>query len=80
MITKNLRQRCFILPILYNIYLHTALKHWGRICSAMGIPVVEPILFTPHYSNDQVVVAHDSDDVGYIMRKLHEGYKKEARQ
>ena len=71
-ITKGLRQGCNMSPLLFNIYLDTALKNWRRKCSGMGIPINEKILFTLHYADDQIVLAQDSEDAEYMMRKLHE--------
>ena len=76
-ITKGLRQGCCLSPTLFKIYLDRALLQWRRKCNNMGIPITDNYtLYTLHFADDQVVIAHDREDLEYMARKLLEEYEK----
>lgn len=75
LITKGLRQGCCLSPTLFKIYLDQALLEWRRKCRGMGIPLSEDYtLYTLHFADDQVLIAHDREDLEYMARKLIEMY------
>lgn len=74
--TKGLRQGCSMSPILFNIYVETALKNWKRSCEGMGIPVDDSTLFTLSFADDQAIIAQDSYDMEFMMRRLYTEYEK----
>lgn len=73
--SKGLRQGCCLSPTLFKIYINQILKKWRRQCGSMGITVDNNTLFTLFYADDQIVVAEDADDLGYMVRKLQEYYQ-----
>lgn len=74
--TKGLRQGCCLSPTLFKIYLDRALQGWTNKCKNMGLRVGDEILYSLYFADDQVVVAEDEDDLGYMIRKLQEEYEK----
>jgi len=42
----------------------------------MGIPLEKTTLYTLQFSDDQVVLAGDKEDLEYMTRKLKETYEK----
>src|SRR5215510_2607107 len=49
---------------------------WKKHCEVMGIPINDKFLYTLLFADDQVVVAMDEQDSSYMIRILHEQYKK----
>jgi hypothetical protein len=42
----------------------------------MGIPITEEVfLYSPHFTNDQVVIALNKEDAKYLCKKLKEEYQ-----
>lgn len=74
--TKGLLQGCCLSPTLFKIYISYALNYWSRKCQAMGIKIDTSYIYTLLFADDQVVLASDADDANYMVRKLHEEYKK----
>lgn len=73
-VTKGLRQGCCISPTLFKIYLEAALNKWKKKCTNMGIPLTDSTLYTLCFADDQVIIAQDSEDLSYMMRKLLEEF------
>ena len=42
----------------------------------MGIPINDKFLYTLLFADDQVVLAMHAQDSNYMIRKLHEQYKR----
>lgn len=42
-------------PVLFNIYLEEALGIWEKKCN-MGMPIGDRMLYTLHYTDNQVAV------------------------
>lgn len=74
--TKGLRQGCSLSPILFNIYLEMALRKWKRTCGRMGIPIGESYLLTLSFADDQVILAEDSYDMEFVLKRLYTEYEK----
>jgi len=75
-VTKGLRQGCAMAPTLFKIYINEALTKWKQHCEIMGIPINDKFLYTLLFADDQVVLAMDEQDSNYMIRKLHEQYKR----
>lgn len=58
------------------IGIEEALREWKRKCHGMGIPIGTETLYTLLFADDQVIIASDMDDAGYMLRKLIEQYGK----
>jgi hypothetical protein len=56
--------------------MRRALEEWKRTCHGMGIPLENTTLYTLQFSDDQVVLAGDKEDLEYMARKLKESYEK----
>jgi len=75
-ITKGLRQGCCISPTRFKIYVREALEEWKRKCHGLGVHLENITLYTLQFADDQVVLAGDKEDLGYMTRKLKETYEK----
>ena len=53
-----------------------ALRNWKRSCSGMGIPIDDTFLFTLSFADDQAIVAQDSYDMEFMLRRLYIEYEK----
>lgn len=73
--TKGLRQGCCLSPSLFKIYLDRALVMWVEKCKNMGLRVGGDTLFTLFFTDDQIIMAEDEEDLGYMVRKLKEEYE-----
>ena len=74
--TKGLKQRCNLYPTLFKIDLQKVLNNWSRNIAGMGIKISKHCLTTLLFSNDQVIVASEAMDAGYMLRELIEEYQK----
>ncbi|RZF33050.1 hypothetical protein LSTR_LSTR007966 [Laodelphax striatellus] len=52
------------------------LENLEKKCQGMGIPIRGEHLFTLCFADDQVVIAQDEEDLGYMMRRLKEEYER----
>ncbi len=76
-ITKGLRQGCCISPTLFKIYVNEVLQKWKRSCAGMGIPLdMYSTLYTLQFADDQVIVAHDQDDIEFMLIRIRDEYAK----
>jgi hypothetical protein len=75
MVDKGLRQGCCLSPILLKIYLDQSLQKWKRQCQDVGISTGDKKLYTLHVADDQLIIAEDEDDLGYVVRKLKMYYE-----
>ena len=70
-------QDCNISPTLFEIIIRTALLNWKRKCSGIGVPIgdgsQDTILLFAH---DQVLIAQEYEDMGFMVRKVLEEYEK----
>lgn len=74
--TKGLRQGCSLSPLLFNIYVEVILRKWKQSCQGMGLPINDTHLFTLSFADDQVIVAQDSFDLEFMLRRLYSEYRK----
>jgi len=75
-IIKGLRQGCCISTTLFKIYIRKALEEWKPKCHGMGASLENITLYTLQFTDDQVVLAGDKEDLEYMTRKLKENYEK----
>ena len=75
-VTKGLRQGCSLSPTLFKIYLERVLRNWKRKCQPMGIPIQNTYVYSLSFTDYQVLIAQDHDDMEYMTRKLKEEYEK----
>jgi Reverse transcriptase (RNA-dependent DNA polymerase) len=74
--TKGLRQGCSLSPLIFNAYVEVVLREWKRSIGGMGIPINdETTLFTLSFADDQVVIAQDSYDLEFMIKRLYDTYK-----
>ncbi|KAF2888132.1 hypothetical protein ILUMI_18041, partial [Ignelater luminosus] len=59
-----------------STYIETAPKRWKRECMGMDIPINNDHLFTLSFTDDQAVLAQNSYDMEFMLRRLHLEYKK----
>jgi hypothetical protein len=41
-------------------------------CRNMGITIGDNVIYTLHFADDQLIIALDMDNIGYLTRKLIE--------
>lgn len=75
-ITERFQQGYVLSPTLFKVYINEVLKEWLAKCRTMRIHVRYKFLHTLLFSDDQVVIATDEDDINYVIRKLTETYEK----
>lgn len=75
-VSKGLRQRCSIAPLLFKIYIEESLKKWKRRCRGMGLPIDDFMLYTLFFADDQVLITGDRDDASYMLRALKKEFKE----
>ena len=73
---KGLRQGCSLSPILFNLYVERALRNWKRSCAGMGIKINNASLYTLSFADDQAIIAQDSYDMEFMLRRLYTEYEK----
>lgn len=62
-VNKGLWQGCCISPTVFKIYIHKALTQWKKKCRGMGIELDDNCIYTLQFSDDQIVLALDKDDL-----------------
>ena len=68
---KDLRQGCSLSPILFKIFLHTALLNWNKKCTGMDWIIGEEskdTIYAPLLADDQVLIAQKYEDMGFMVR------------
>jgi Reverse transcriptase (RNA-dependent DNA polymerase) len=73
---KGLKQECCLSPLLFNLYVEVVLRNWKKSCGGMGVPVGDHNLFTFSFADDQVVIAQNSYDLEFMIRRLYTEYEK----
>lgn len=74
--SKGLLQGCSTSPTLFKIFMEYTLIRWKQKCEGMGIPIRNHNLYILTFADDQVILAQDEEDLGYMIRKLKEEYTK----
>ncbi|CAG9837684.1 unnamed protein product [Diabrotica balteata] len=54
----------------------TNIKTTEKKCEGRGIPIQDNFLYTLSFADDQVVTAHDEENLCYMLRKLEKEYTK----
>jgi hypothetical protein len=52
------------------------LRNWKRRCIPMGIPIQNTHVYSLNFTDDQVLIAQDYDDMEFMARKLKVEYEK----
>jgi hypothetical protein len=52
------------------------LRDWKRRYQPMVIPIQNTHVYLLHFADDQVLLAQDHVDLGFMARKLKDGYEK----
>jgi hypothetical protein len=75
--SKGLLQGCCISPTLFKIYIDMSLRRLSQKCHTMGLPINQDYnLHNLLFAVDQVIIAQDTEDAEYMLRKLVEEYMK----
>lgn len=56
-------------PSLFKLYLEEALDIWNKKCGIMGIPLNIINLHNLSYADDQIIMAHDFEDIDNNMNQ-----------
>jgi hypothetical protein len=76
-ISKELLQGCCISPTLFEIYIVLILRRWSQKYHTMGLRINQDYrLYNLLFADDQVIIAQDTEDAEYMLRKLVEEYVK----
>jgi hypothetical protein len=51
------------------------LENWQNKCAKMGLEIQETTLYSLLFADDQLLIAQDYDDLGYMTRKLIDEYE-----
>lgn len=73
---KWLRQGCSLPPLVFNLYLEVRLKDRKRSCIRINIFIGDRYRFTLNFTDAQVVIAQDTYDLEFILRKLYNIYQE----
>lgn len=69
--SKGLHKGCSLSPLFQII---ATLYNWRKRIKGMEIPTGCENLYTISYANDQVVIAQDSFDLEFMLRKCYENW------
>jgi hypothetical protein len=68
--TKGLRRGWCLSPTLLKMYLDIVLQGCQSKCRNTGLCVGNDILYALYFTDDQIVIAKDKDNLSYMVRKL----------
>jgi len=74
-ITKGLRQGCSLSPTLFKIYIQNASENWQKKCAKMVLEIQDTTIYTMLFADDQLLIAHDYEDLEYMTKKLTDEYE-----
>jgi len=73
--TNGLQQGCSLSPTLFKIYIQNVLEHWQKKCARMGLEIEDTTIYSMLFSDDQLLIAQDYEDLEYMTRKLIDEYE-----
>jgi len=74
-VTKGLRQGCSLSSTLFKIPIQNSLENWQKKCARMGLEIQDRTIHSMLFADDQILIAHDYDDLEYMTRNLIEEYE-----
>jgi hypothetical protein len=74
-ITKGLREGCSLSPTLFKLYIQNALENWQKKCAKMGLEIQDMTIHSMLFTDDQLLIAQDYEDLEYMTRKLMDEYE-----
>jgi len=74
-ITKGLQQGCSLSPTSFKIYIQKALENWQKKCAKMGKEIQNTPIYSMLFTDDQLLIAQDYEDLEYMTRKLTDEYE-----
>lgn len=60
--------------VFSKVYFESVLKIWERKLGTMGIPLIDIILYILSFTDKQLVISQDYDDLNLMARKLIREY------
>ena len=69
-ITRRLRQGCSLSPTLFKIYIQDGLENWQKKCAKIGLEIQDTTIYTMIFPHDQLLIAHDYENLEYTTKKL----------
>jgi hypothetical protein len=62
---------------IFKIYIDMSLRRWSQKYHTMGLPINQDYyLYNLLFEDDQVIIAQDTEDAEYMLRKLDVEYNK----
>ena len=74
-ITKGPREGCSLSPTLFKIYIPNASENWQKKCAKMGLEIQDMTIYTMLFSDDQLLITQDYEDLEYMTKKLINEYE-----
>jgi hypothetical protein len=69
--SKGLLPRMLYITNTFKIHIDMSLRRWSQRCHTMGLPINQDYhLYNLLFADDQVIIAQDTEDAEYMLRKL----------
>ena len=77
-IGKGVRQRCILLPCLFNLYAEYIMRNTGLEEAQFGIKIAGKNINNLRYADDITIMAESKEELKSLLMKVKEGSEKLA--